>query len=70
MPKNLKFIKLTNDWGISLLIGQIIPNSKISNNNINEIKELFNQVLEIPNLKNIYGLNKINIEDITSYKPS
>ncbi len=49
---------------------QIIPNSKISNNNINEIKKLFNQLLEIPNLKNIYGLSKINIEEPTSCKPS
>ena len=40
--KNLKVIELTNDSGISILTGQIIPNSEISNNDINEIKELFN----------------------------
>ena len=59
--KDLKVIEMTTDSRLSLLTHQMVPTSKIYNEDI--LKELFKKTIEISSLSIIEGLSEININN-------
>lgn len=61
-------IDLNNDSGISVITGQIIPKSELSEEEIDELKDLFNKVIEIPELSDIINEN-LEVDYPNTWKP-
>ena len=62
-------IDLNNDSGVSVITGQITPKSELSNEEIDELKEIFNKIIEVPELSDII-IENISIESPNTWKPN
>jgi len=62
-------IDLNNDSGVSVITGQITPKSELSKEEIDELKEIFNKVVEVPELSDIIVEN-ITVDSPNSWKPN
>ena len=66
--ENLEVIELNNDSGIQILSGQIIPKTKLTNEEITSLQSIFRKINNIKDINNI--LKDIEIEKPESWKPS
>ena len=62
-------IDLNNDSGVSVITGQITPKSKLLQEEIDDLKKIFNKVIEIPELSDII-LENITLNSPNTWKPN
>ena len=62
-------IDLNNDSGVSVITGQITPKSNLSKEEIDELKEIFNKIIEIPELSDII-IENLSVDSPNTWKPN